>query len=290
MPDHLIRILTDDGSLRACAAETTSLVEEIRRRQQTDPTATVAVGRLATAAALMGSLLKGSQRLGLTIEGNGPLGKLQAEADAAGSVRATVKQPVAGLPPRQDHYDVAGAVGRAGFLHVIKDLGLKEPYHGLVQLYSSEIAEDIAYYFTTSEQTPSSVGLGVSLDAEARVAAAGGFLLQLMPDADPALAVELEARLQQLPPTTSLLRQGVSPGQLLDRLLHDRPYRVLGRTPLHFACTCSREQTGALLRTLGRQELERLMREQEVVTVTCEFCKERYSFDRSALEALQADL
>jgi molecular chaperone Hsp33 len=288
MPDHLIRILTRDGALRACAAETTDLVEEIRRRQQTDPTATVAVGRLATAAALMSSLLKGKQRLGLTIEANGPLRKLQAEADSTGAVRATVKQPVAGLPPREDRFDVAGAIGRAGFLHVVKDLGLKEPYRGMVQLYTSEVAEDIAYYFTTSEQTPSSVGLGVTLDNRARVAAAGGFLLQLMPDAEPTMAATLETRLKQLPPTTRLLCDGVSPGQLLDRLLYDIPYEVLGQTPLMFSCSCTRDQTGAILRTLGREELEQLMQEHEVVTVTCEFCKERYRFDQQALEALMA--
>ena len=205
MSDHLVRVLTLDGAIRVSVAVTTALVEEVRRRQQTDPTASVAVGRLATAAALMGSLLKGQQRIGLTIEGNGPLQRIQAEADANGRVRATVKVPQTGLPPRDGRFDVAGAVGRAGFLHVVKDLDLKEPYRGTVQLVSSEIAEDLAYYFTTSEQTPSSVALGVELGQQAEVVAAGGFLVQLMPNADDALADRLAERLEALPPTTTRL-------------------------------------------------------------------------------------
>ncbi|MDH3544777.1 MAG: Hsp33 family molecular chaperone HslO, partial [Desulfuromonadales bacterium] len=184
MSDHMIRVLTLDGAIRVSVASSTALVEEVRRRQQTDPTASVAIGRLATAAALMGSLLKGQQRVGLTIEGNGPLQRLQAETNAHGQVRATLKVASAGLPPRDGRYDVAGAIGHAGFLHVVKDLDLKEPYRGTVQLVSSEIAEDLAYYFTTSEQTPSSVALGVELGQHAEVVAAGGFLLQLMPEAD----------------------------------------------------------------------------------------------------------
>ena len=157
----------------------------------------------------MGSLLKGRQRLALSVEGNGPLQKLQAETDADGHLRASVKNPLCGLPPRAGRFDVAGAVGRAGFLHVTKDLGLKEPYRGMVQLYSSEIAEDLAYYLTTSEQVPSTVALGVTLGAEGEVAAAGGFLVQAMPGGDPALIPLLEKRLAELPATTVLLRQGV---------------------------------------------------------------------------------
>jgi len=287
MADHLIRIMSRDGALRASAAETTGLVEETRRRLQTDPTATVAVGRLATAAALMGSLLKGDQRLALVVEGNGPLQRLQAEIDADGHVRATVKVPVAGLPPKDDRFDVAGAVGRAGFLHVIKDIGLKEPYRGMVQLYNSEIAADLAYYFTTSEQTPSSVALGVELDGEAKVAAAGGFLVQLMPGADPALAERLEQRLAELPPTTSMLRAGTSPEAILARLLADIPYEELGRNDLSYRCSCSRRQIAGVLRAMESAELEEILREQGQVEVTCEFCRERYRFDAAAVAALQ---
>jgi molecular chaperone Hsp33 len=288
MSDHLIRILTLDGAIRVSVAETTLLVEEVRRRQQTDPTATVAVGRLASAAALMGSLLKGDQRIGLTIEGNGPLQRMQAEADAHGRVRATVKVPLAGLPPRNGHFDVAGAVGHAGFLHVVKDLDLKEPYRGMVQLVSSEIAEDLAYYFTTSEQTPSSVALGVELGQQAEVAAAGGFLVQLMPNADEALTDRLADRLAALPPTTTMLRQGLPPSAIASRLLEGVPYRELGTTPLAFVCSCSRQQTLKLLRTLGAEELDRIIEDLGEARVTCQYCKETYLIEMAALQDLRS--
>ncbi|MDH4024418.1 MAG: Hsp33 family molecular chaperone HslO, partial [Desulfuromonadales bacterium] len=257
MSDHMIRVLTLDGAIRVSVASTTSLVEEVRRRQQTDPTATVAIGRLATAAALMGSLLKGQQRVGLTIEGNGPLQRLQAETNAHGQVRATLKVASAGLPPRDGRYDVAGAIGHAGFLHVVKDLDLKEPYRGTVQLVSSEIAEDLAYYFTTSEQTPSSVALGVELGQHAEVVAAGGFLLQLMPEADDSMADRLAERLSTLSPTTTMLSQGLTPEAIAACILEDFPYHILGSKELTFACSCSQLQTLKLLRSLGTEELDR---------------------------------
>jgi molecular chaperone Hsp33 len=290
MSDHLIRALTLDGAIRATVAATTALVEEIRQHQQTDPTATVAIGRLATAAALMGSLLKGNQRIGLTVEGNGPLQKVQAETDAHGHVRATVKVPVANLPPRDGRFDVAGAVGHAGFLHVVKDLGLKEPYRGMIQLVSSEIAEDLAYYFTASEQTPSSIALGVELGQQAEVVAAGGFLVQLMPDADAALADRLAERLANLPPTTTLLRQRLSPGAIVERLLEGFPYQSLGTTPLSFACSCSQQQSLGLLRMLGAEALDQLMTEVGDTQVTCEYCKQNYTVDKATLREIKASL
>ena len=290
MSDQMIRALTLDGAIRVSVAETTVLVEEIRRRQQTDPTASVAIGRLATAAALMGSLLKGQQRIGLTIEGNGPLQRLQAEADAHGRVRASLKVATAGLPPREGRFDVAGAVGHAGFLHVVKDLDLKEPYRSMVQLVSSEIAEDLAYYFTTSEQTPSSVALGVELGQSAEVVAAGGFLLQLMPGADEALADHLSDRLKTLPPTTSMLRQGLSPSAIVDRLLEDLPYQTLATTPLVFSCSCSLQQTLRLLRSLGAKELDQLIEEDNGASVTCEYCKGVHRVTSATLQGIRTSL
>jgi molecular chaperone Hsp33 len=290
MADHLVRLITRDGTLRAVAAETTLLVEECRHRQQTDPTATVALGRVATAAALMGGLLKGEQRLALIIEGSGPLQRLQAETDARGRVRATLKEPVADLPPREGRFDVAGAVGQAGFLHVVKDLGLKEPYRGMVQLATSEIGEDLAYYFATSEQIPSTVALGVELDRDMRVAAAGGFLLQMLPGGDPALIERLEERLAHLPPTTTLLRQGVAPAAILERLLEEIPTTNLGQIPLEFACTCTRQQVASVLKLLGPAELDDILTDQGEATVTCDFCKEPYHFDRDQLEEIRVGL
>lgn len=290
MTDHMIRILTLDGAVRVSVAATTVLVEEVRRRQQTDPTATVAVGRLTTAAALMGSFLKGEQRAGLTVEGNGPLQRIQAETDAHGHIRATLKVARAGLPPRDGRFDVAGAVGRAGFLHVVKDLDLKEPYRGMVQLVSSEIAEDLAYYFSTSEQTPSSVALGVELGQQAEVTAAGGFLLQLMPDAGDTVAERLTARLADMPPTTTMLRQGLTPEAIAGRLLEGFPYRIIDSTKLEFACNCSQRQILNLLRTLGADELDRLIEEDDGASVTCEYCKEAYTVTADALLELRESL
>jgi len=287
MADHLVRLITADGALRAVAADTTLLAEECRRRQQTDPTATVALGRVATAAALMGGLLKGKQRLAVIVEGSGPLKRLQAETDAFGRVRATLKEPIAGLPPRDGCFDVAGAVGQAGFLHVVKDLGLKEPYRGMVQLVTSEIGEDLAYYLATSEQIPSTVALGVALDQEFQVSAAGGFLLQLMPDGNPALVEQLEARLAELPPTTTLLRQGVAPAAILERLLDGIPLTHLGQIPLVFSCTCSREQVAGVLKLLGAEEIDELLADPGEATVTCEFCKEAYRFEREELQEIR---
>ncbi len=290
MSDHMIRVLTLDGAIRVSVASTTALIEEVRRRQQTDPTASVAIGRLATAAALMGSLLKGQQRVGLTIEGNGPLQRLQAETNAHGQVRATLKVASAGLPPRDGRYDVAGAIGHAGFLHVVKDLDLKEPYRGTVQLVSSEIAEDLAYYFTTSEQTPSSVALGVELGQHAEVVAAGGFLLQLMPEADDSMADRLAERLSTLSPTTTMLSQGLTPEAIAACILEDFPYHILGSTELTFSCSCSQRQTLKLLRSLGTEELDRLIEEDSEASVTCEYCKEVYTVKVDTLQEIRASL
>jgi molecular chaperone Hsp33 len=286
MNDHLVRILSNDGSLRAVAAATSELTRTICQRQGTDPTASVALGRLATGAALMGALLKGDQRLALMIEGNGPLQRLHAETDAFGHVRGSVKNPLAGLPPKNNRFDVAGAIGRAGFLHVIKDLGLKEPYRGMVQLYTSEVAEDLAYYLTTSEQVPSTVGLGVNLDETFAVATAGGFLVQAMPGGDEGLIPLLEERLRQLPPTTRLLGQGQSPRQILEQLFAGIPFRVQAETPLTFRCTCSLSQVAAMLRGLGTDEVSAMIEEDRGARVTCEFCKQTYEFTADDLAAL----
>jgi molecular chaperone Hsp33 len=234
----------------------------------------------------MGSLLKGDQRLALMVEGNGPLQKLHAETDAQGRLRGSVKVAVSGIAPTADGFDVPAAVGRAGFLHVIKDLGLKEPYRGMVQLYSSEIAEDLAYYLTSSEQIPSTVALGVYLEQDGRVSAAGGLLVQAMPEGEEALIALLEERLTKLPPLSTLLRDGQGPEQILQQLFAGIPLGQGERIPLEFRCTCSRPQVQAMLKTLGQEELLEMAAKDEPTTVTCEFCKERYSFAATELKDL----
>lgn len=288
MQDHLIRVVSKDGLLRGAAAVTTNLVTEMSARQQTDLTATVAFGRLLTGGALLGCLLKGKQRLALMIEGNGPLGKLTVETDADGKIRGTLQNPIAGLSPKDNRFDVSGAIGRAGFLHVWKDLGLKKPYQSMVQLQSSEVAEDLAWYLTSSEQVPSSVSLGVELDAAGLVAAAGGLMIQSLPPGDEAQVEQVIGRLQQLPPITSLLRQQVTPAEILARVLGGLEFAVQAEVPLRFDCPCNRDQIEAMLRSLGRDELQRLIEEQDEAEVVCEYCRESYLFSRGQLRQLMS--
>jgi len=286
MNDHLVRILSKDGSLRAVAAATSDLTRTICQRQGTDPTAAVALGRLVTGTALMGALLKGKQRLALMIEGNGPLQRLHTETDADGHLCGSVKNPLAGLPPKENRFDVAGAIGKAGFLHVIKDLGLKDPYRGMVQLYTSEVAEDLAYYLTTSEQVPSTVGLGVNLGEDLDVTTAGGFMVQAMPGGDDTLLSRLEERLQQLPSVSTLMRDGKSPLQILEQIFEGIPFTVQTEIALEFRCNCSRQQVAGMLRSLDANEVRAMIEEDQGATVTCEFCKESYDFTIEELKAL----
>lgn len=288
MQDHIVRVVSEDGLLRGMATVTTGIVREVCQKQQTDITATIALGRLLTGTALLGCLLKGKQRLALMVEGNGPLGKLGAETDAEGRIRGTIRNAVAGLPPKDDKFDVAGAIGRAGFLHVWKDLGLKDPYQSMVQLQTSEIGEDLAWYLTNSEQVPSSVSLGVELDTDGEIAAAGGILIQALPPGDEEQVERVIETLQQLPPTTSMLREGLAPAEILGKVFSDLDFRVEHKTALQFHCPCSPRQIEKMLLALGSGELQRLAEEQEQVVVTCEYCRAEYSFSRGQVKDLLA--
>ncbi|PLX98301.1 MAG: Hsp33 family molecular chaperone HslO [Desulfuromonas sp.] len=286
MGDQLIRFISGDSQFRVIAAETTVLCEKLRRLHGTDPTATVALGRLATGAALLGGLLKGNQRLAIALEANGPLQKLHAETDAEGHIRASVKCPIAGLPPRDNRFDVANGIGKAGFLHVIKDLGLKEPYRGMVQLQTSEVGDDIAYYLTHSEQVPSSVILGITLDRNAEVGNAGGLMVQALPGCADELITELEKRLMKMPSLSSTLQNGGSIEDLLDDLFFDIECGPSERTALSFRCSCNRKQVSKILENLGRQELEEMSAGDEDVDVTCEYCRQTYRFSPADVSSL----
>jgi molecular chaperone Hsp33 len=286
MSDHLLRITSTDGTLRAMAAVTTDLCEVARQLQQTDPTATVALARVATGTALLGALLKDDQRVALMIEASGPLHKLHAETDSYGHVRCSVKNPIAGLPPKGDRFDVAGAIGRAGFLHVIKDLGLKAPYRSMVQLQTSEVGEDIAFYLTTSEQVPSSVALGVVLSETATIRAAGGLIVQALPGCPDDTLDEIETRLRAMPPVSTRLLAGATPQQLLEELFTGIPFQSHGRTPLMFRCSCSREQVGSILNGLDQETLADMHQRAETVSITCGYCQRRYDFPPEELPPL----
>ncbi|MGB4599666.1 MAG: Hsp33 family molecular chaperone HslO [Trichlorobacter sp.] len=282
MQDHIARAMAAKGKIRVVTCVTTKLTNDICFLQGTSPVASIALGRTLAGAALLGSQLKQGQRLAVKFEGSGPLKKIIAESDWDGAVRGTVAFPEAVAPT------VSEALGRAGFLTVTRDLGMKEPYSGTVQLISSEIAEDLAYYLTDSDQVPSAVGLGVSLAPDGQVSASGGFLIQSLPPSDETAVDHLMERIAQMPPLTSLLQNGTSPTALLELLLEGLEYNLLETTDLQFRCGCSRDKVERALLTVGRDELGRMASEDQGATVLCEFCKQQYHFERNELESLIA--
>jgi molecular chaperone Hsp33 len=276
--------------MRALACITTELTAEACRRHGARPTAAAALGRALTGGALFGALLKNDQRVALRFEGNGPLKKIIVEAESTGAVSGYVGDPMVDLPDRNGKLDVAGAIGRAGFLTVSKDLGLKEPYKGTVQLFTSEIAEDLAFYLTTSEQVPSAVGLGVLVAPDGGIAAAGGFLVQALPGHDTKEIDLLMERIGILPQLSELIAGGETPEGLLERLFAGLPYSVLEKRALTFHCSCSRERVERALMALGKSDLEKLMAEQGAADVACEFCREGYHYSREELAELLAGM
>jgi molecular chaperone Hsp33 len=288
MNDYLVRIITESENIRALACVTTELVREACRRHGAYPAASAALGRALTAGALMGALLKTGQRVALRFEGNGPLKKILVEAESNGEVRGTVGVPEVHMVTAEGKLDVAGVLGRAGFLTVTRDLGLKEPYRGMVQLLSSEIAEDLALYLTESEQTPSAVGLGVFVEEDGQVSAAGGFLIQALPGADEETLDRLMEHIGRLPPLTALLRQGTTPEGVLEALFAGIPYKTLEKRSLAFRCSCSREKIERVLLSLGRAELADMARKGEGAEVTCEFCRQVWRLEQEELERLLA--
>lgn len=283
--DILIRGTAFNGKVRAFAVTTTNVVEELRRRHDTYPTATAAMGRTVTAAAMMGAMLKNEEKLTVKVKGDGPIGHIVADANAKGEVRGYVKEPHVHLPSNsQGKLDVKGAVGTTGFLNVTKDLGLKEPYHGSVPLISGELGDDFTYYFALSEQTPSAVGLGVLVDTDNSVIVAGGFIIQLLPGLSEAEITQIEQAISQMPPVTSLLDQGMGLEEMLSWLLPD--VKVLAEMDIHFSCTCSRERVENTLISLGKDELMELVEEGQETEVICDFCREQYVVTTDELQEL----
>jgi molecular chaperone Hsp33 len=288
--DYLVRSISKDGSIRGIAAVSTDLVEEARRRHGALPTAAAALGRALTGGALLGAGLKTGQRLALKFEGDGPLKKILVEAESNGAVRGYVAEPGVHLPSRNGKLDVSGAVGQTGLLTVSKDLRLKEPYQGIVQLVSGEIAEDMAFYLAESEQVPSAVALGVYVETHGQVEAAGGFLIQTMPPVREEVLEQLIARIQKMPSVTDLLRSGKNPEAILADIYADLPYMILDKYALAWQCSCSRERVERALLTLGRAELAELAAAGETASITCEFCRQEYTFEREDLERLAEEI
>ncbi|MDF2721541.1 MAG: heat-shock protein Hsp33 [Paenibacillus sp.] len=284
MQDYLIRATAFDGRLRAFAANTTGIVEELRSRHGTSPVATAALGRTATAGVMMGAMMKGQEKLTIQVKGDGPIGQIVVDANALGEVRGYVDNPQVDLPLNaRGKLDVAQAVGE-GYLYVLKDLGLKEPYRGSVPIVSGELGEDFTYYFAKSEQTPSAVSLGVLVDTDYTVKTSGGFILQLLPGMDDDEIAEIESRLSQLPPITSLLSEGLDLEEVLKRLVDS--VQVLERSAIKFQCKCSEERVEQTLISLGRTELEQLLREDGKAEIVCHFCNETYVYNNEKLHNL----
>ncbi|WNQ11697.1 Hsp33 family molecular chaperone HslO [Paenibacillus aurantius] len=286
MKDHLIRATALGGKVRAFAVQTTELVNELSRRHGTMPTATAALGRTLTAGAMMGAMLKGEEKLTIQVKGDGPIGQIVVDANAHGEVRGYVTNPSVDLPLNPiGKLDVAGAVGRDGFLYVTKDLGLKEPYRGGTPIVSGELGEDFTYYFAKSEQTPSAVALGVLVNTDYTVKAAGGFILQLLPGLSEEEIEEMEKKLSALPPITTLLEQGATLEQILTSITED--VDVKDSLDIVFRCKCSRERVEQTLMSLGREELTAILEEDKKAEVTCHFCNEVYTFTEKEIEEIR---
>lgn len=287
MEDYIVRATAANAQIRAFACTTRGMVEEARRAHESSPVVTAALGRLLSAGAMMGSMLKGDKDiLTLQIKGDGPVRSLTVTADARGNVKGYPEVPDVILPANAvGKLDVGGAVGQ-GSLSVIKDLGLKEPYVGQTLLQTGEIAEDLTYYFATSEQVPSSVGLGVLMERNNTVKQAGGFILQLMPFAEDAVIDRLEQNLKGVSSVTTMLDAGNSPEQMLQLLLDGLECQVTDTMPTAFVCDCSREKIEKVLISLGEKELQDMVREGKEIEVNCSFCCKHYIFGVDELERL----
>ena len=284
--DYVAQATAANGQIRALAVVNTGIVEEVRRRHQMLPVASAALGRTMAATAMLGAMLKDKDRVTVQIVGDGPLEQIVADGDAQGNLRGYVHDPHVQVPSSpQGKLDVKTAVGQ-GHLWVIRDLGLGEPYRGGVPLVSGEIAEDFASYFAHSEQTPSVVALGVLVDVDYSVRAAGGLILQLLPGASEGIAIMLEHMLRDLPPISSIIDGGGTPEDIIHQAIGDLEPKYLHRLPLRFACTCSRERGEATLIALGPEELNDIIEKQGEAELTCRFCQERYLFSRAELESL----
>ncbi len=289
MSDYMIRATAADHQIRAFAATTKELVEYARSIHGTSPVATAALGRLLTAGAMMGSMMKGDKDiLTLQIKGDGPLGGITVTADSRGTVKGYVYHPEVLIPANdKGKLDVGGAIG-AGILSVIKDLGLKEPYVGQTHLVSGEIGEDLTYYFAASEQVPSVVALGVLMNKDNTVRRAGGFIIQLMPFADEALIGRLEEKVNGITSVTALLDQEMTPEMILEDILGELGLEINDRLPAAFACNCTKERVEKAIISIGHKDIEEMISDGKPIEVNCHFCSKHYMFSIEELKDILA--
>lgn len=287
--DYTIRAISADGYIRGFAALTTDLVQELQRRHSTFPVASAALGRTATMASLLSLTIKEKkERITLQIDGDGPLGKIVADTDGESVVRGYVDNPEVLIPLKANgKLDVSGAVGK-GSLYVTHDLGLGNPYQGASPIVSGELAEDFTYYFTSSEQTPSSVGLGVLVNRD-KILVAGGYMVQLLPNAPEAVIDRLEEKIANITSITDIFANGATPELLLQQIM-GKDTRFLGKKETRFGCTCSRDKVKSMLISLGAEELKSIIEDVGEAEVVCHFCNEKYQFHKEELLEITASL
>ncbi len=289
---ELVRAMTRDGYVKAVAVTTKDIVERARQIHKTLPTATAALGRLLSAASMMGNMQKvDNGSITLQVKGGGPLGTVLAVSDAEGNVRGYVHNPqISLLEKYRGKLDVGAAVGTDGMLTVIRDLQMKEPYVGSVELVSGEIAEDIAQYFVQSEQTPTACALGVLVDVDQSVRAAGGYLIQLLPGAPEDIIGKIEAGIEKAGAVTSMLDTGMTAQQLLETVMADMELEILETSPVEYRCYCSRDRVTATLISLGRKELQQIVDEGETIHIECQFCDTIYHFEPSEIAEILKEI
>ncbi|MFD2706350.1 Hsp33 family molecular chaperone HslO [Salibacterium lacus] len=287
MEDYLVKSTAYNGKIRAYAVQTTNMVNEAARRHQAWPTASAALGRAMSAGSMMGAMLKGDDKLTIKLEGDGPMGPIIVDSSSNGDTRGYAHN-------MQVHFDlndkgkldVAQAVGTQGVLSVVKDLGMKEHFTGSVPIVSGEVGDDFTYYFASSEQIPSSVGLGVLVNPDNSIMAAGGFIIQVMPDAEEDLADGIEKQLEAMPPVSKLIEKGKTPEEILHLIFGDE-VNVLETSPVSFSCHCSAERVANALMSLGTEEIQDMIEKDGGAETQCHFCNEIYQFSADDLQELK---
>jgi len=283
--DYIQRAITGDGAVRAMAAITTDMVNEAQKTHSLSKTTTAALGRTLTAAALIGCTMKGERdSLTIQIDGGGPAGKIIAVSDSKANVKGYVSHPEAEVPPKNGKLDVGGVVGRNGMLGIIRDMGLKEPYVGKVSLATGEIGDDIAKYFAQSEQIPSVVALGVLVNRDGSVRAAGGLIIQVMPGATEQQISNLEKMLEELPPITKVISEGAQAEDIIGFALSSFDSYTMEKFPVAYKCDCSMERIEKAVMSLGKTEIEDIIENQGGAEITCHFCNKTYSVTKERLQ------
>ncbi len=287
MTDYIIRAMAANGQIRAFAATTRELTEKARTIHGLSPVATAALGRLMCAGVMMGVTMKGEKYLTtLSIKGDGPMGGLTVTADSKGGVKGYVNNPTFVNPANFfGKFDVGGAIGY-GTLTVIKDIGLKEPYSGQVGLMTGEIAEDLTYYFATSEQVPTSVGLGVLMNKENTVRQAGGFIIQLMPFADEEVIDKLEEKINNINSVTTMLDEGMTPEDILEYILGDMGLEITDKSPAKYECNCSKDKVRKAIISIGKKDIMEMINDGKPIEVNCHFCNTNYEFNIEELKSM----